>query len=305
MKPNIEDKIYGSIVGGAIGDSLGIPFEGTSIQKELPNFKPMQKTSDDTQLTLATCEGIISSPNVNPEKIAQRFKVWFSEGRVTGIGSSTLKALRDLKSGAHWALAGRKGEHAAGNGAAMRIAPLAFFLDPLDFSDKIIIKDICRITHDNDEAYCGALAVLLALRLTIIDEVTSVENPLQFIGDHLFDSNVRDRIYEFSEFFPSKSIYEIGEKYGANGYVVNSVPVALYGAFKIHDFTFEDIIRQLLQIGDDSDTVCSIAGQIMGSSIGISQLNQKLIDSLPMRDFILDICHQVNERYERTTGHSE
>src|SRR5262245_24138963 len=66
---------------------------------------------------------------------------------VPGLGSSTLKALRDLSAGAHWALAGARGEYAAGAGAAMRIAPLAFLLDPASADDRVLIRDVARITH--------------------------------------------------------------------------------------------------------------------------------------------------------------
>ena len=74
---------------------------------------------------------------------------------MSGLGSSTLKPLRELQVGGHWALVGRSGEYAAGNGAAMRIAPLAFKQQV----DRQTLKDICSITHKNDEAYTGALAI--------------------------------------------------------------------------------------------------------------------------------------------------
>lgn len=52
----------------------------------------------------------------------------------------------------------------AGNGAAMRIAPLAFHVDPALAQDRQVIRDVCRITHHNDEAYVGALAIVGAVR---------------------------------------------------------------------------------------------------------------------------------------------
>ena len=110
-------------------------------------------------------------------------------GRIRGIGSSTLKALRDLEAGAHWALAGAKGERAAGNGAAMRAAPLAFVLDPEDARDRATFRDACRITHHHDEAYAGALAVMLAIR-EVLREGT--EDFVASVVEHLPDSAVRD-----------------------------------------------------------------------------------------------------------------
>jgi len=126
----LGDRARGCILGGAIGDALGGPFEG---QPGPLRFREQREwaISDDSQLTLATCESIIEISKVSPEHIADRFVRWYKARRITGMGSSTLKALRDLDAGAHWALAGARGEISAGNGAAMRIAPLAFHLDQL------------------------------------------------------------------------------------------------------------------------------------------------------------------------------
>src|SRR5262245_42251015 len=113
----IRDRVRGCILGGVIGDAMGGPFErrpGPLRYTEHSNWA----VSDDSQLTLATCESIIETHTVSPEHIAARFVQWYRARRITGMGSSTLKSLRDLDAGVHWALAGTKGEMAAGNGAA-------------------------------------------------------------------------------------------------------------------------------------------------------------------------------------------
>src|SRR5260370_704666 len=109
----IEDRVLGCLLGGAIGDALGGPYEGQPGPVPLDPEAPW-RLSDDTPLTLATCEAGCASGAVSPASIANRFAHWFRQGRVTGVGASTLKALRDLAAGAHWALAGRKGERGRG-----------------------------------------------------------------------------------------------------------------------------------------------------------------------------------------------
>ncbi|WP_437292399.1 ADP-ribosylglycohydrolase family protein [Sorangium sp. So ce406] len=89
---------------------------------------------------------------------------WLETGRISGVGPATLKAIRDLAAGAHWALAGARGEFASGSGAAMRAAPLSFFFDPSVEEGRRAIRDVARITHHSDEAYAGAPAVVVALR---------------------------------------------------------------------------------------------------------------------------------------------
>src|ERR1044072_667332 len=168
------NRARGCILGGVIGDAMGGPFEGRPGPLRFQEHNTWS-ISDDSQLTLATCESIIELGKVSPEHIAQRFVHWYRTHRITGMGASTLKALRDLDAGVHWALAGAKGEMSAGNGAAMRIAPLAFHLDPAITEERQIIRDVCRITHHNEESYVGALAIIIGIRSLVFDSSPPVE----------------------------------------------------------------------------------------------------------------------------------
>jgi ADP-ribosylglycohydrolase len=49
------DQITGSLVGGAIGDAFGVPYEGSAPPVRIDE-EAQWRLSDDTQLTLATCE---------------------------------------------------------------------------------------------------------------------------------------------------------------------------------------------------------------------------------------------------------
>jgi ADP-ribosyl-[dinitrogen reductase] hydrolase len=222
-----DGQVLGCLLGGALGDAWGGPWEG---RVGPSHFKvPSQsKVSDDTQLTLATCESIIERGCVDPESLASHFLEWFVQGRISGMGSSTLKAMRDLSAGVHWALAGSRGEYAAGSGAAMRIAPLAFLLDPSKAGDRTIIRDACRITHHNDEAYVGALAVVLAIRSVLAGIWSQQHSFLSAVVDSLPDSAVRDRIVEIIQLQLSPS--KVSSHFSASGHVVAAVRLALHYA---------------------------------------------------------------------------
>ena len=96
--------------------------------------------------------------------------------------------MRDLQIGVHWAQAGNRGEKVAGNGAAMRIVPLAFFLNPEYEADRRTIRDICRITHHNDEAYVGALAIVYAIRAAITGTWQAGDELLEQVANELPDT---------------------------------------------------------------------------------------------------------------------
>src|ERR1700687_4630920 len=90
-----QDRVMGCLLGGALGDAWGGPLEGTTnpARFEIPARSAL---SDDTQLPPATCESIIEHGRLDPEILAAHFLIWFRERRFHGMGSSTLKAMRDL-----------------------------------------------------------------------------------------------------------------------------------------------------------------------------------------------------------------
>jgi ADP-ribosylglycohydrolase len=264
-----KEQVVGCLLGGALGDAWGGPYEGVAgpVVFKIPSQPVL---SDDTQLTLATCQSIIDCGRVHPENLASHFLRWFLAGRIHGMGSSTLKAMRDLAIGTHWALAGASGEYAAGNGAAMRIAPLAFLLNPMDPLDRTLIRDVCRITHHSDEAYVGALAVLLAIHSIVSGVWSRDRNFLTATIDSLPDSAVRDRIEELHLLQLPAS--EIARDFGATGHVVDTVPLALYCAQSIALEPFTTVRARTISVGGDTDTIASIAGQLAGTVVGLDGL---------------------------------
>ena len=274
------ERFEGCIIGGAIGDAWGSGFENL-IQEADDTFylgsKPRAETpiwgiTDDTQLTLATIEALVEDANSSPETIANHFLNYYKQRKLKGIGASTLKSLRELSLGGHWSQVGRRGEYAAGNGAAMRIAPIAFIYDITNSK----IRDLCMITHNNDEAYIGARSVVVAIREILNNKWTGDTNLIESIIDQIPDTRVRDRLIEIKDI---KNLEEIGRR-GNDGYVVNSIPLAIAAANKVREIGIKEMYLQLIKIGGDTDTNCSIAGQIAGALIGLKEIPEELLTKL-------------------------
>ena len=262
------ERFEGCIIGGAIGDAWGSGFENQFEEEDdtfyllgNPNVKmPVWGITDDTQLTLATIEAMIENEELKPEFVANQFLKLYKQRKLRGIGASTLKALKELNLGGHWSQVGRRGEFAAGNGAAMRIAPIAF-IENISNSE---IRDICAITHQNDEAYVGARCVVIAIREIIKGNWNGDKNLIELIIRQIPDTKVRDRLIEIQDI---EDLNKVG-KFGNSGFVVDSIPLAISAASKIKEIGIEKMYLNLLEIGGDTDTNCSIAGQIAGTLIG-------------------------------------
>lgn len=289
---DIRERLKGCLIAGAIGDAIGFKYECTEINQDI-TFDFDWTISDDTQLTLATCEAIYDSIEVKPERVAERFLYWYNHKRLIGLGSSTLKALRELQVGGHWALVGRSGEYAAGNGAAMRIAPLAF----KKYITKLTIKDICTITHRNDEAYSGALAIYYSIKAAIDGIWEGDYGLMDYIIEKIPDTRVRDRLIELTP-LQKLSIAEIGKIYKSTGYVVDSVSLAVFTVQKINELDYATIITELIKLGGDTDTVCSMFGQIAGSLYGTKIIPDDLMyrfEKLEITDLISEIVNNWKE----------
>lgn len=298
---NKSDRIIGCILGGAIGDCIGGPYEGSTLPARV-GIQHQWRISDDTQMTLATCEAIAQCGRVDPAVIAATFGHWHKQSRFTGIGAATYKALTELNQGGHWALVGMKGERAAGNGAAMRIAPLAFCLAPKNPQARKTIRDVSRITHHNEEAYVGALAVALAVSAAWRADWDGGHSLILSVIDQLPDSSVRDRLIAIAQCDETVSLREVATRFGCSGYVVESVPLALYAAQQLRETGLSDLLIEVVSLGGDADTIASITGQIAGAFIGQAALPQELVARLPNLPMIERIARQFAEAVNQPTA---
>jgi ADP-ribosyl-[dinitrogen reductase] hydrolase len=183
---------------------------------------------------------------------------------------------------------------AAGNGAAMRVAPLGFLLDPQTESNRTLLRDICRITHHSDEAYIGALAIVLAIHSIAIEQQALQPSLLKNICHQLPDSNVRDRIDEIGKVMSEHGIAACGNQFGNSAYVAESVPLALAAATLIPSHGFEEVLTAVIECGGDTDTNASIVGQIGGAALGLSKLPAALVENIREREEIMAVTRQLS-----------
>lgn len=296
---NYKDKFEACIIGGAIGDAWGSSFENESLIDDSTIYYLFGKQeknrnwyiTDDTQMTLATCEVLADIKSFNPEILIDKFIEYYRNNKLMGIGSATLKAIIDKEAGLHWSQAGRTGEYAAGNGVAMRIAPFAFFPNV----SREDLFNACKITHRNDEAFVGALAVYLSIKAVLSEKWDGHNNLFDIIIPQLPDTNLRDRLIEINNLDIDSSIYDVA-KLGNNGYVVNSVPFAIFCSSKILNLGLTQMFQEIIESGGDTDTNASIAGQIAGTLIGIKNIPEKLLSKLEKLneyDWIQDIINRT------------
>ena len=164
----LQDRFQGCLLGVAIGDALGRAGEGRSPDATVRHYGgplrsyqrwsgwtsgPTGTITDDTQMTLCIAESIIATGGVEPADIGRRFVKWVDYGR--GKGRACVEACLRLQAGISWH---ESGVDSAGNGAAMRTAPIGL-LRAHDLPRLRLDAGLaCLITHAHPTAIASAIA---------------------------------------------------------------------------------------------------------------------------------------------------
>lgn len=301
-EPGITSRFKGCLLAAACGDCLGAAYEGYS-GSDLAEayydgrFKPgsltMSEWTDDTSMLVATAQSIAERGKIDGEDLARRYLAWFEAGG-RGIGRATYHAMKRLQSGTRWAEAGEKGEYAAGNGVAMRIAPVGL-LRARDLEGlRRDVRDCGVITHRNDEAIDGAYAVAWAVARAAAGELDT-ETILLEILDQLQPSRVSDGLSECAR------LLEIGEppltalpELSLGGAAFETVPAAFYCFLRTPGDLQETLVSSIVA-GGDTDTRAAIAGAMTGAYNGRERIPARWLQELPHRAGIEGVaetlCH--------------
>src|SRR5581483_167421 len=111
----------------------------------------------------------------------------------------------------------------------------------------------------------GALAIVLAVRaaqsdLQCFDDLLTAE-----IASQLPETSIRERLLGYAGLPPTVSLLEAAKQFGSSGYVVESVPLAIFAAQRVRQLGFAGMLKQIVAIGGDTDTNASLACQIAGT----------------------------------------
>lgn len=249
------------MLGAIIGDIVGSRFEfNPTNDYDFELFSPKCSFTDDTICTIAVADALLKDRD-----FGESLHDWCNRypHPMGGYGGSF----------AQWVHSSNlQPYNSFGNGAAMRVSPIAWFsLNAIGQMD--IVEKATACTHNHPEGIKGAQAV-----------VTAIHDCLQM-------HNLCDRI-------DSDTIYELGLKRAIHhfGYRVNftypevvnrfdetcqgTVPVAFW--IILQSDSFEDAIRHAVALGADADTLGAIVGSIAEAIWGIPEwMKKKAISYLP------------------------
>lgn len=221
----LRSKFQGCLLGGAIGDALGMPVETMTHQEIMAlnngqgvidfmapvqrKFKeaaklPAGATTDDTQLTLIVAQSLIQfGGRFNIEDCAQRHVEEWKKTHVTW-GGSTRNAIAEIAEGKRDPRTPPQitPKTGLGNGVAMKVAPLGLLAQNphrMDDGNLALARECCElgcITHGDPRASLAAFAVADMIRLILVRQRGIKSGISLSIRDCLDDVIIRTKLAE-------------------------------------------------------------------------------------------------------------
>lgn len=283
------------LLGGAVGDSLGLPFEGLSPRRIARWWRePLAQRfvfgrgmlSDDTDHALFVAQSLLlANGDVERFRAALAWRLrWWLLTLPAGIGWATLRSILRL-----WCFVppARSGVWSAGNGPCMR-APLIGAHYASDAARRHAFVDASTLlTHRDPRALAAARAVAdvaAAIARGEWAQRPSIEALLAVLQESGDDVDWRASIAQVGVCLRQSdpvaaAARAFGSPAGISGYVLHTVPFALV-VWHAHHGDFAQTIRGVIRAGGDTDTVAAIAGGIAALSAGVDAIPSDWVDKI-------------------------
>ena len=254
------------MIGAILGDIIGSRFEFHNyLGKDFELLTRRCEFTDDTVMTCAVAEALMDSredfSDLSEKAVASMQRL----GRLypnAGYGARFI----------HWIFADDpRPYNSCGNGSAMRISAVGFAARDVEEAKRLSAA-VTGISHDHPEGMKGAEATAVAI---VMARQGKSKAEIRAVMETYYDLSTGVDAWRNKWDGHGKEICQV------------SVPQALACFFEGEDF--EDVIRNCISIGGDSDTIAAIAGGIAEAFFGVPEALRARADDFLSPD-LAEIC---------------
>jgi len=270
-RTDIEHRALAAMLGAAVGDALGATTEFMKpaqireifgVHKEIVgggwlDLAPGQVT-DDTEMTLCVARAIMANDRWDLVGIADRFAQWFA-GNPVDVGATIRRGIERYLE--YRQLHVPPGTRDAGNGAVMRVAPVALFTLGDEKQMAQFALEQARLTHNHPLSDAACVAVGMMIQFGILGYPAQT---VRAVADELVEMHPEFRFDDYE-----------GD---ATAYVADTMRTALNAFFTTA--SFEECLVKAVNRGDDADTTASIVGSIAGAWYGLDSIPSRWLATL-------------------------
>ncbi len=306
---DLGERLVGCLLGQALADALGFVVEaespavagqyvgdwlraGRAGERAHPRF-PFGQYSDDTQLARALLLSVRDAGRWSPPAFATRVGELFRDGLDVGAGHGTRSAALRLLAGASWRESGTPAPY-AGNGSAMRVAPLGVLLGHDPEALRVAASEQSRITHLDPRCAAGSVAVAGAVALAAVPGAIDARPFLATLAEWVAceDDSVAAAVAGVGEWLalpPEDAARRLRTEgldpghrtswQGISAFVTPSVAWSLYAFLRSPD-DYWAAVCTAIAVGGDTDTLAAMTGAMAGARLGQAALPGRLVARL-------------------------
>jgi poly(ADP-ribose) glycohydrolase ARH3 len=287
MSPAVSlDRFLGCLLGLAVGDGVGAPFEGLPPGMIYDNFgagddilrNPDGETlyyTDDTQMMIGVAETLAEHGRVVEEALCRAFVTNYQPER--GYGQGARRVLEAMAAGGDWRELARTQfpGGSLGNGAAMRVAPVGLlFCDDLDR-----VQEEARLsalpTHVHPVGVEGAQLLALAVALAAREPHFDRKGFFHELRGRARTEELCWALRTAARLTPGDTVSVLGNSLEAHRSVVTAI-----ACFALAPRSYEAAVGRAIGLGNDTDTLAAMTGALSGAHLGLAAVPRHLLDRL-------------------------
>lgn len=283
--PDVQERLAGVLLGTALGDALGVPAERLSARAISRRWGRVDRfhflgqvgfVSDDAEQAALLAQSLAHAPD-DPDRCAALFRRamvgWFLR-LPWGVGLATIRSCARAMVGIR-----RSGVPSAGNGAAMRAAVVGVFYVEQPERRRESGRALAEVTHTDPRGLEGALYVAelaaACARTTPGNDLRPLHGAARVMVTNTVLLTALDRAAELAE--AGASIDQAAAEIGTSGYVVHTVPLALFCFLRSGNKEPLEVLVEAISAGGDTDSIAAIVGGWLGALHGARGLPADLL----------------------------
>jgi ADP-ribosyl-[dinitrogen reductase] hydrolase len=276
---SVDDRAGGSLLGVALGDALGAPFEfsrANAIPDPVPALTqpwrggPPGSTTDDTAMAINLATSLVDRGGFDADDVLRRHVAWFGSDP-PDVGSLTRRVLHAVAGGqapardaARLEWERRGPEVSAGNGSVMYCAPLGIAYANRPDALLEAAPSLSALTHYDERCRTACLAVTLATAGLVRgdDAAAAVTAALQHVVERPGGEELE---------FLTEAVGHSRPVDGPDqGFCLYAAAAGLQAVLGVDGF--DASLTRVVRLGGDTDTNAAVAGALVGARDGRSRL---------------------------------
>lgn len=302
-----QEQMLGGLYGLLIGDAVGVPYEFHPAA-QLPPFEELEMIppenfprshaavppgtwSDDGAQALCLLESLVERERMDLTDFAERIwgwldrGLWAVDGVVFDVGVQTVAALQAFHSGVSPQQSGNITPEGKGNGALMRVLPLALWHRG---SDEGLVRDahvqsLVTHAHLTNQVACALYCLWareVGLGAAVEEAYSRAVNKLR----HIYGDGTKERHELEWTIRPEDAPSSDG-----GGYVVETLQSVRIAT---REASYEQAIKRAISLGNDTDTNAAVVGGLYGINAGLSGIPQRWFKRLRGKEMVEGLVHK-------------